>query len=169
MAVSTDINLPKMHVARFPDRCVVCGCNNPDSHIRIITGSIGWWTWLLWWFGKPFVVKAPSCTGCAWKLHSLRLLSLLVTIGVAIAAFYFLWPHFKDSVPRGARKWAMMGLAIGCVLPQFIFEVFFARPFDVTAFADSVDYEFTSKDYAVDFAMLNHDAEWVKVNGETIS
>jgi hypothetical protein len=54
-------------------------------------------------------------------------------------------------------------------VPQFIFEVFFAKPFDLTAYADSVDYEFTSKDYAVEFAALNMDATWVKVNGESIN
>lgn len=63
----------------------------------------------------------------------------------------------------------MMGLALVCLLPQIIVEVFFAKPFDITAYADSVDYEFTSKDYAVEFATLNIDAAWVKVNGETIN
>ena len=63
----------------------------------------------------------------------------------------------------------MMAIALVCLLPQFILEVFFAKPFDVTAFADSIDYEFTSKEYAIDFAMLNVDAEWVKVNGEIIN
>jgi len=29
----------------------------------------------------------------------------------------------------------------------------------------SVDYEFTWKDYAVDFVVLNHDAEWAKIKG----
>jgi hypothetical protein len=43
------------------------------------------------------------------------------------------------------------------------------EPFDITAYAESVDYEFTSKDYAVDFATLNIDAAWVKVNGESIN
>ncbi len=99
----------------------------------------------------------------------MRFLSLIVTIGIALAAFWLIWPHFRDSLPRGLRKWAMMGLALVCLLPQFIFEVFFANPFDVTAYTESVDYEFTSKDYAVDFAMLNRDARWMKVNGETIA
>jgi hypothetical protein len=49
-----------------------------------------------------------------------------------------------------------------------VFEVFFARPFDVTAYSESVDYEFTSEDYAIDFAMLNLDAKHVKINGEIV-
>lgn len=169
MAESTDINLPRTYSPRFPDRCVVCGCQSPNSHVRLITGSIGWWTWLFWWWGKPFIAKAPSCAGCAWKLHGLRFISLAVTIVITVAAFWLIWPHFKEAVPRGIRKWAMMGLALVCLLPQIIFEVLFAKPFDITAYAESVDYEFTSKDYAVDFAMLNANAEWVKVNGEVIN
>jgi hypothetical protein len=168
MAESTDINLPRSHVATFPNRCVVCGCAGPGSRVRLITGSIGWWSWLFSWWGKPFIVKAPACSRCAWKLHVLRLLSLAVTIAIIVAVLWLVWPSIKGSVPPGLRKWAMMALTLVCLLPQIIFEVFFARPFDVTAFSDSVDYEFTSIDYAIEFATFNHDAEWVKVNGELV-
>ena len=91
-----------------------------------------------------------------------------MTLGIVLAAFAYIWPHFKDSVPAGLRKWAMMGLGLACVFPQILFEVFFARSFDITAFADSVDYEFASNEYACEFAVLNRDAAWVKVNGTTI-
>jgi hypothetical protein len=92
----------------------------------------------------------------------------VLTISIAVATLWLIWPNFKDSVPEGLRKWAMMGLAILCLLPQIIMEVFFAKPFDITAYAESVDYEFTSKDYAIDFATLNIDAAWVKVNDEVM-
>jgi hypothetical protein len=146
----------------------VCGSGSPKSHVRLITGTLGWWTWLLWWWGKPFVAKAPACKRCAWKLHGLRIISLAATIAIVVAALSLIWPNVKDAVPRGLRRWAMMGIGVVCILPQVIFEVYFAKPFNITAFADSVDYEFTSKDYAVEFAMWNIDAAWVKVNGEFI-
>jgi hypothetical protein len=41
MAVSMHINLPRSHDAQFPDRCVVCGRREPNSHVRVITASIG--------------------------------------------------------------------------------------------------------------------------------
>jgi hypothetical protein len=88
---------------------------------------------------------------------------------ITVAALWLIWPYFKDSVPRGLHKWVMMGLALACLLPQLIFEVLFAKPFDMTAYADSVDYEFTSQDYAVEFATMNSDAECVKVNGKIIN
>ena len=61
-----------------------------------------------------------------------------------------------------------MALVVLFILPQVLYEVLFAAPFDVTAYPDSVDYEFASIDYAVEFASLNHDAQWVKVNGDNI-
>jgi len=168
MALSTDVNLPRSHAAQFPNRCVVCGRRNHASHVRLITGTLGWWTWLLWIWGKPFTVKAPACKGCGWKLHGLRLISLCATIAIGFAVLWFIWPFVKDSVPRGLQKWAMMGLALLCLLPKLVIDIFFAKPFDITAYADNVDYEFVSKTYAIDFAILNSDAEWVKVNDEAI-
>lgn len=166
MALSTDINLPRSHVARFPNRCVVCGKPSPTSHVRLMTGTLGWWTWLLWWWGKPFLVQAPACRGCAWKLHGQRLLGLCSTIAICVAVLWLLWPQVKNSVPPGLQKWVMMGAVLFCLIPKVMFDIFFARPFEVTAYADSVDYQFSSKNYALKFADLNVDAEWVKVDDE---
>lgn len=168
MATSMDINLPRSHVPRFPDRCVVCGCTSPQSHVRLMTDTVDSWKWLLWWWCKPIIVKAPSCSGCAWKLHALRSVSLGVTLATAGAVCWFLWPHLKDIVPRRIRTWVMLAIVFACLLPQTIFQMFFAMPFDVTAFTDSVDYEFTSEDYAFEFMKLNTDAACVKVNGEVV-
>ena len=163
MPLSTDVNLPKQHKARFPDKCVVCGYTSPPSTVRLITGTIGWWSWLLWVFGKPFTVKAPACTVCGWRLHLQRLVSLFITIGLIVVAFWFLWPLVSDQLPRTARKWIMMGLALLCLAPQIFYEVYFPQPFDITAYSDSVDYEFRDEDMAYEFADLNEDATWVKI------
>lgn len=90
---------------------------------------------------------------------------MCVTVTTCIVVVWVIWPQFEDLVPKGYRKLALIGLAIPCLSPQIAFEIFFAKPFGVTAYADSVDYEFTSKDYAFEFTMLNMNAQWVKVNG----
>ena len=59
----------------------------------------------------------------------------------------------------------MMGIAIACLIPLLVLEFFYAPPAQVTAYTDSVDYEFASYDYATDFAAMNHDAAWTKLNG----
>jgi hypothetical protein len=163
MPFSTDVNLPKSHKARFPNKCVVCGRPSPESTVRLITGSIGPWTWLLWHFGTPFTVKAPACTVCGWRLQVLRLTSLLVTIGACVVAIVVVWPMVSDRVPRAARKWIVMGIALISLSPYFLYHTFFPPPFDITAYGDSVDYEFRNADLACEFAELNQDAEWVKI------
>jgi len=98
----------------------------------------------------------------------MRIFSLLVTLGLSFAALLLIWPYVSDSVPRSVRKWVGVGIAIVCVLPQIIFEVLFPKPFDISAYSDSVDYEFASIDYAIAFAQSNSDADWVKVDGHVV-
>ncbi len=118
MPLSTDVNLPKGHKARFPDKCIVCGDTGPVSTVRLFTGAIGWWTWLLWMFGKPFMVKAPACTSCGRRLHLQRFVSLAITIGLIAFAAVYLWPSVSDDLPRAARAWILLGIALLCLAPQ---------------------------------------------------
>lgn len=147
----------------------MCGSQAPASTVTLITGSIGWWTWLLWCFGSACIVRAPACNHCSWRLHAGRFASLAFTVGVAIMAIWLIWPLVGDAVPRSLRRWAMMGLAVACILPQAIYEVVYPKPFDITAYSDSVDYEFADQELAVEFAALNHDAEWVKIDGVPVN
>ena len=164
MPYSTDVNLPKPHRARFPDKCVVCGRLSPDSTVRLVTGSIGWWTWLLWHFGDIVTIKAPACTSCGWRLHLMRLGSLLVTIAGCFVACWLLWPLIAAYCPRFARKWVVMGLALALLLPYFLYQSLNPHPLDITAHSDSVDYEFRDAGMAYEFAELNADADWVKIS-----
>ena len=52
MAISTDVNLPRVHIPQYPQRCVRCGADPQGKTIKIWTHTIGWWTYLLWAFGK---------------------------------------------------------------------------------------------------------------------
>ena len=58
-----------------------------------------------------------------------------------------------------------MGIGILCFVPQILLEVFFPYALGITAFRDSVDYEFSDERLAWEFAFLNEDAEWVRVEG----
>lgn len=65
--------------------------------------------------------------------------------------------------------WLMMGTALVCLLPWYLWEIFFPPPFDMTAYADSVDYEFRDAEYAEEFALLNKaagEAEQLSSDGE---
>ena len=57
-----------------------------------------------------------------------------------------------------------MGLSLVCLAPYILWEIFFPPAIDITAYSESIDYEFRDSDYAFDFAELNDDAEWVRIN-----
>jgi hypothetical protein len=70
-------------------------------------------------------------------------------IGVAVAASLLLWY-------RGPfKRWIAMGIALACMLPYFLWEVIAPRPIDLTAYTETVDYEFRDAEYAEEFAALN--------------
>jgi len=53
------------------------------------------------------------------------------------------------------KPWLALGIALVCMLPCFSWEVFSPRPIDLTAFRETVDYEFRDARYAEEFAALN--------------
>lgn len=112
--------------------------------------------------------RPRACNWCGWKLHGLRLLSSLVTISIAVVVLWCLWPYLARHVPRSLRPVAGTALVALCLMPLWMFEALFASPFNATVHPDSVDYEFTANDYALEFVMLNSDAEWIRVNGDDV-
>lgn len=164
MVSRTDVNLPKNHQVRFPDRCVVCGEESPNSTVTLITSSLAWWAFLLLVIGRPFKVTAPACRWCGWRLQWSRFVSLLVAFAFIYIAFWVLWPMFGAQVPQAIRRWVKIAFAVACCTPLIIYEVFFPKPFAITAFSDSVDYEFTDELAAYEFAQENEDADWVKIS-----
>ena len=87
-----------------------------------------------------------------------------MTLTVAVLFMTFLWPHVDDFVARPVRKWVAMGMILICLAPHFLWELLFPPAIDITAYKNSVDYEFKSCEFAHDLAELNRDAEWVRIS-----
>ncbi len=154
MPVSTDVNLPKGHPPVFPDRCVACGADHPGGTYRASTNAIGWWTLAFWSFGRRFTVEVPACAPCRARMRRQRWVQFVVNvtvivIGVSVAI------SLLHSYHGPLKKWLVLGIALLCLLPVVLWETFFPRPFDMTAFTNTVDYEFRDAAYAEEFAMLN--------------
>ena len=163
MPLTTDVNLPKTHTATFPTRCVRCNEDPEGNSLKIGTNSIGWWTALLWSFGSRFSVSVPACRGCGLRIRIQRIGGTVAILVIAALFMFLVWPHLEDFIPRAFRKWAAMGLLLLCISPWFLWEVFFPPSFEITAYSESVDYEFRDSFYAHEFADLNQDAEWVRI------
>ena len=82
---------------------------------------------------------------------------------IGFAFMFLVWPYIGDWFAPAIQKWVAMGMMLICILPLIIWEVVFPPSIDITAYSKSVDYEFRDSGYAEEFAELNQDAEWVKI------
>lgn len=155
MPMSTDVNLPKSQIPVFPDRCVACGQTQPGDSIRVCTHAIGWWTGALWAFGSRFCVDVPACYSCRIEMRRQKWSRRIITwgfaaIGVAVAVYLLAEYHGPF------KRWLTLGIALLCLLPLIVWETLFPPPLDLTAYSNTVDYEFRDAEYATEFAALNN-------------
>lgn len=154
MSFSTDVKLPKAHSPVFPDQCVACGVESPASTYRAGTNAIGWWTWVFWAFGRRHTVEVPACVPCRGRMVRQRWLRLAVNFGV-IAAGVVVAGSLLQRYQGPFKRWLMLGVVLVCLLPVLLWQTLFPCPFDMTAYSDTVDYQFRDPDYAAEFAVLN--------------
>ncbi|MFN6401877.1 MAG: hypothetical protein ACK449_18465 [Planctomycetota bacterium] len=160
-----DVNLPRDHQPVYPNRCVRCHCDPQGNSIVLWTHMVGWWTFLLLFFGWPVSTTVPACRSCKLQIRVQRLGLWIFMLLLSFIFMWFVWPMVDDFVPKVAGKWVAVGMIMICALPFFIWQLIVPPCFDFTAYQQSIDYEFKDHDYAVEFANLNRHADWVKVDG----
>lgn len=154
MPWSTDVSLPRAYTPAFPDRCVACGRPGPDSTYTTATRSIGWWSVLPGWFGARVEATAPACEPCRLAMTRQRRVrqavnAVCILAGAGAAVWLLGWY-------RGpGRKVLLTGAVLVLLTPLMVWELLNPRPFDLTAYAETVDYEFRDPAYAAEFAALN--------------
>lgn len=155
MPLSTDVSLPKSQEPVFPDKCIVCHAESPGNTVKIGTNSVSWSSVLLWWFGSWYRVKVPACKTCAFRLQARRQGAMVVCLILTAVVVFFLAPWLTPLVAKPLRRWVLMIGVLLCLSPFFLWEVLFPPAFEMTAFTDSVDYEFRDANYAEQFMELN--------------
>lgn len=151
--MSYDVNLAKDRVPVFPDRCIVCGADPRGTTLGFATRSIGWWS-VLHCFGRKHRASVPTCPECVGDLKTqrrVRELVIWIFILLGILAAVWLMAEYKGPF----KRWIMIGIALTAAMPYAIWESFYPRVFDMTAYSSTVDYEFKNAEYAGDFARLN--------------
>ncbi len=161
MPLSTDVNLPRNHQARFPSSCIQCNNDANGNTLRLRPHL----TLSLINSESRFSVEIPACQRCSLQIRFRRTCLVLISIVVVFGVMFLVWPHLKNFVPDHLHKWTIIGLVLTCLLPFILFSVFFPPVIDleVDTLTHSVDYQFRKSEYAASFAKLNDDADWVKI------
>ena len=165
MPLSTDVYLPRDHIAVFPDRCVRCGDDPQKNTVRLVTHPISWLTWLFWFGGRSVKVDVPACHECAIRIRIFRWGDTFVVLIIAFLVMFLIWPFIDEMVARPLRKYVALGLTLVCAAPWFFWQVIFPPPIDITASKDSISYEFADEEYAIEFLAENElaGAKWTKI------
>jgi hypothetical protein len=156
MPLSIDIRLPKAVTPVFPKRCVYSGEPNPDSEVVVIANSqnafLSFLAPVLLLFGWRRV-RAPVSRRHRARFYFQSFGRDILMISLAILAVFVFMPMLGKGTPL--RKFKLAGLVLAALSPWILFEVFFPRRFDVTARGEWIDYQFSSAEYAAEFAALN--------------
>ena len=138
----------------FPDRCVVCGAQDPGSHVLMVARFNGMKP-LDEDLARPHRAQVPTCPGCQSALRRSRWLGKL-TMAIAtlcaagaVVALTMVPPQYFD----GWMGYGALALAIG--LPLGIGIRSYSSYFDFSPWGRRMMYEFRGRDYAQAFAEAN--------------
>ena len=148
------VNVPKKGEPVFPDLCIVCQRNRPQTRVRLGSHSLGWWLLLTLKFGDMAKVSVPACLECSKILDRDRVGRWLATAGIAIVGIFLLIRLLGGRPTVGQIAFGMV-LGLLCLVPLMVWEWKTPLPIELTAYFDSVDYIFRHEDYAQEFARLN--------------
>lgn len=153
MGLSTDVTLPRSVVPRFPNRCVRCNFEGPSGRVRLTTHG-GWPRWPWWWWTRRVSVEVPCCFRCHTAIRRQRWLRTIGTTAAFLVAAGITWSYVGE-LPRPYRRWAALGWGLIFLAPLIGLDIFFPPVVDITAHADTVDYEFRDPQFAREFAQQN--------------
>jgi hypothetical protein len=154
-----DITLSRSQRAVFPDRCVACDRPSSGHKYKFVTSSIGWSTlahvfgWL-WIPGTRVSVRVPTCHRCAWIIRVRYWGALLAMVTIMAIVIWLLNPLLSD-LNNTVRRLILFAACLIAIIPIVAIDRFLPPAFDITASADTVNYEFVSPVCALEFMELN--------------
>ncbi|MGQ0627474.1 MAG: hypothetical protein ACT4PL_05160 [Phycisphaerales bacterium] len=153
MAMSIDVRLPRDQVPLFPSRCVRCGKEDPDYAFRLKLEPI-LAAELTRPKGVPNAYEAPACRGCArWmKVQAaVRMIGYLLFLVLGCVVYFWL----VAPIIGHSKLYLILFLCVSSI-PCLAYTMFRPRPLVTTEMRSGVDYEFADREYALEFAVLNH-------------
>ncbi len=154
MANSFVVEISKSENVVFPKICIYCENLNPDDFLKVTTHTIGLHSFLLK-FGNFFSANVPICKFCKHKFRFPkwgRFIAgiILMSIGMFLSIYMF------GEISAWYKKWIFAGVILITLIPLFIWQLVFPAYFELTAYKDSIVYEFKSENYALEFVNKNN-------------
>ena len=154
---TVDITLPGDVTPVFPNRCIHSDVEPADDVVTIKaskTNVLGLFLPFVQFGGPKVELQVPIRREHKAAFRRQREGRALLAFVLLLFGIFVVYPHFDGG---GFERWIAVLLACLFLIPALVVELVWPRSFDVTHHGEKVDYEFKSKDYALRFAVLNHD------------
>ena len=136
----------------FPDCCMICAKESPNSSTRIIgrDGLKGRMLWAGW-----FMQKIPCCPSCGRKYKLWRIWDFVRAL--LIAAIFFSFGVIYLLPRMEGWKCGLIVLSMICVgfAVAAVWNRIFPPPFHITRSGDWMEYEFRDESLYLKFIELN--------------
>lgn len=157
MPLSTDVEISVNIRPTFPQRCVVCSGEQPDSTVGVGDLMIGWFSFFTDLPEGWRQVNVPVHTDCRRPFKLRRWLSRLAYLAIAILIWSYFGEQIEAWLPEMIRRPGRKVVLVGLMAPFIIVELFFPPRFDITATKYYVTFEFADPRYAAAFALENRE------------
>ena len=152
-----DVSVSSLVPPKFPDRCVLCGADEPGRQVRFSAGAKYGAFFFIAWFGKgKGSISAPACGTCAVGAMIRAVMRFGLSAAMAALAAWFLFKGMKGG--RGMFKLKAIAVFFAAVIPAVVWDKLFPARFSVT-FQDEKHQaicHFADAAYAAQFDALNH-------------
>ena len=153
--VNTDVKLSVLIKPEFPDRCVVCSGNAPDSTMGVGDLMIGWFSFFSDIPEGWSSVKVPVHSDCKGPFRLRRWLSRLIYFALAIAIWCLFGGQIEAMFPEIIMRLGSKVVMVLLLLPGMALEMFYPPRFDITVSKYYITFEFSDSRYALEFAECN--------------
>jgi hypothetical protein len=148
------VALDVLEDARFPDRCILCGCVGPGDCLEVsLRAARGWREWLSL-STRRRKVYVPSCSFCRHLMvrqRRMRNIGLLIATFAAVVLYAALFAWYRGPQVTYVRA----GGLVLFLMPYLIWEGLFPLPFRLRSNLKAINYGFEQVTYARAFALLN--------------
>jgi hypothetical protein len=153
-----DVSVSSLVPPKFPDRCVLCGADEPGRQVRFTAGAKYGAFFFVAWFGKgKGSLLAPACGTCAVSAMIRALIRFSLSAAAAVLASWFLFAGMKRG-GGGLFKLKAIAVFFAAVIPAVVWDWLFPAKFSVTFNGENHQSvcHFADPAYAAQFNTLNH-------------
>mgnify|MGYP006969367693 FL=1 len=158
MPLCTEVEISVNKRPKFPNRCVVCAGQKPDTKMVIGDFRMGWFSFFSNIPEGWSSVTVPVHAKCRrpYKLRRwLTRIDYLVLLAV-------IWNYFGDQIealiPAAVRNPGRKVAALIILSPVILIELLNPPRFDVSVGKHYVSFQFVDKEYAGAFAKINDES-----------